>query len=120
MECTQKYIKRGNKMNDVRIRYFSATWCGPCKAYKPVIKKLKKAGYPIDMIDIDKDPILAESYRIMSVPTIKITKDDKVVESMVGVQSPDALLTKLHLHYPVIINSLSEIDNNKKKDESEG
>jgi len=97
-------------MNDVRIRYFSAAWCGPCKAYKPVIEKLKEAGYPIDMIDIDKDPIVAESYRIMSVPTIKITKDNKVVETMIGVQSADVLLTKMHLHYPVIINNLAEME----------
>ena len=54
-------------MDDVIIRYFGATWCGPCKQFKPVLNKLKKAGYPISFHDVDQDPILAESHRIQSV-----------------------------------------------------
>ena len=80
---------------DVRIKYFGATWCGPCKTFKPVIKKLEKAGYPIQIYDIDEDPVLAESYRIMSVPTLKIEVDGKVEETMVGIQDPDIEAIKL-------------------------
>jgi len=107
-------------MDNIRIRYFSASWCGPCKTYKPVIKKLKKAGYPIEIIDIDKEPVIAESFRIMSVPTIKITRDENVVETMVGVQDINTLLTKLHLYYPKIINDLSEVGDDENADESKG
>lgn len=99
------------EQNNVKIKYFGATWCGPCKIYKPVIKKLKEAGYPIEMIDIDKEAVVAESYRILSVPTIKIIKDDKEVESMVGVQDPNVLLSKLHLYYPVILSNIAQADN---------
>ena len=102
-------------MDNIKINYFSAAWCGPCKTFKPVIEKLKKAGYPINIIDIDKEPVIAESYRIMSVPTIKIVNEDKVVETMVGVQDINTLLTKLHLHYPKIINDLSEVEDDDKK-----
>ncbi len=96
-------------MDNIKINYFSAAWCGPCKTFKPVIKKLKKAGYPINIIDIDEEPVIAESYRIMSVPTIKIVNEDKVVETMVGVQDLNTLLTKFNLHYPKIVNDLSEL-----------
>ena len=105
--------------SDVRIKYFGATWCGPCKTYKPVIKKLEKAGYPIQIYDIDQDPVLAESYRIMSVPTIKIEVDGKVEETMVGIQDPDTLLGKFHIYYPKILSEISQAKP-EKKDESLG
>ena len=93
---------------DVRIKYFGATWGGPCKTFKPVIKKLEKAGYPIQIYDIDEDPVLAESYRIMSVPTLKIEVDGKVEETMVGIQDPDTLLGKFHIYYPKIISEMTQ------------
>ena len=86
-------------MDNVIIRYFGAAWCGPCKKYKPVLKKLEKAGYPISFHDVDQDPVLAESHRIQSVPQIKIEVDGKIKESMVGIQPLDVLLGKIHIHW---------------------
>ena len=80
-------------MDSVIIRYFGAAWCRPCKKYKPVIKKLEKAGYPISFHDVDQDPVLAESHRIQSVPQIKIE------ETMVGIQPLEVLLGKIHIHW---------------------
>ena len=86
-------------MDNVIIRYFGATWCGPCKKYKPVVKKLEKAGYPIMFHDIDQDPVLAESHKIMSVPQVKIEVGGKVVETMIGIQPVDILLGKIGIYY---------------------
>ena len=71
----------------------------PCKQFKPVLNKLKKAGYPISFHDVDQDPILAESHKIQSVPQIKIEVDGKVEETMVGIQPLDTLLGKIHIHW---------------------
>ena len=86
-------------MDNVIIRYFGAAWCGPCKKYKPVMKKIEKAGYPVMFHDIDQDPVLAESHRIMSVPQIKIEVGGKVVETMVGIQPVEILLGKIGIYY---------------------
>ena len=86
-------------MDDVIIRYFGAAWCGPCKKYKPVMKKIEKAGYPIMFHDIDQDPVLAESHKIMSVPQVKIEVGGKVVETMIGIQPVDILLGKIGIYY---------------------
>ena len=51
-------------MEDTRIYYFSAKWCGPCKTFKPVMEKLEEKGYPIYFVDIDEDQILAESHQM--------------------------------------------------------
>ena len=86
-------------MDNVIIRYFGATWCGPCKTFKPVIKKLEESGYPISFHDIDEDPVLAESHRVPSVPQIKIEVDGVVKETMIGIQPLDILLGKINIYW---------------------
>lgn len=47
---------------------FSATWCGPCQAMRPVVEQLRSQGYPIRAIDIDQHPELASRYKVLEVP----------------------------------------------------
>ena len=88
-------------MEDTRFLYFSAQWCGPCKAFKPVVEKLEEAGYPVYFSDIDDDPILAESHQIRGVPSILIEQNGQIVERLVGVQDPIALAAKFELYSPL-------------------
>ena len=86
---------------ETRIYYFSAEWCGPCKQFKPLMESLEIKGYPIYFQDVDTAPILAESYQIKSVPSIKIVQDNNVVDSMVGVQDPVSLVQKFEMYAPL-------------------
>ena len=43
----------------VEVKFFNATWCGPCKQMKPQMDRLVKAGYPVEYVDIDEQPTLA-------------------------------------------------------------
>ena len=56
---------------------FWAPWCGPCKAVGPILEELSKE-YSDKMkfvkVNVDENPEIAEKYRIMSIPTIKIFK----------------------------------------------
>ena len=72
-----------------RLEYYSAEWCGPCKAYKPTIQKLKDEGMAITIYDIDRDTEMTEKAGIMSVPTTIIYKDGEVLERLVGIQSKE-------------------------------
>ncbi len=87
--------------NNTRFLYFSAKWCGPCKAFKPAVEKLEEAGYPVYFADIDEDPVLAESHNIRGVPSILVEQDGKVVERMVGVQDPMTLAAKFQMYSPL-------------------
>lgn len=76
---------------------FWATWCMPCKMLAPTIEELAKEanGYKVGKVDIDKDPELAQKYRIMSIPTVLVFKNGKVAATSVGLQSKAKLQAML-------------------------
>ena len=66
-----------------RARYFTASWCGPCQSFKPIMEGLRAEGHDIEILDIDKYESLAKEYKIASVPTTvieEITVPNSVVE----------------------------------------
>ena len=70
-----------------KILRFSASWCQPCKM---LAKNLENTdlGVPIEVVDIDAAPELAEQYGIRSVPTLVYLKDGKEVGRQMGVKTP--------------------------------
>ncbi|QHQ59443.1 thioredoxin [Anaerocolumna sedimenticola] len=75
---------------------FWASWCGPCKMVAPIIDEVAeetKEVVKVGKINIDEEGELAEAFRIMSIPTLVVVKDGKVVESSVGVKPKKAILS---------------------------
>lgn len=77
---------------------FWAPWCGPCKAIAPILTELSRdlAGkVVIGKINVDEEGDLAGTYGVRAIPTMLLFKDGAVVETIVGMQSKDALKAKL-------------------------
>lgn len=77
---------------------FWAPWCGPCKMQLPIVEELSTelAGKAtIGKINVDEEPELASQFGVMSIPTLILFKDGQPVDKMVGLQSKDALKTKI-------------------------
>tara|TARA_R110000851_G_C12949832_1_gene553162 strand:+ start:324 stop:572 length:249 start_codon:yes stop_codon:yes gene_type:complete len=78
-----------------QAKYFTASWCGPCKLFKPIIKELIDEGYPIEILDIDTNESLARELNIRSVPTTIIFSDGVEVERFMGAKKKELIETKL-------------------------
>lgn len=77
---------------------FYATWCGPCQRLSPVIESVSKSysgKVSVFKVDVDKSPKLAERYGITSIPSIKMFKKGKLVDSTVGLLSESQLKDKI-------------------------
>ena len=57
-------------------------WCRPCQQMDPIIKQLKKDGYPITIIDVDKNP--NHGYQISSLPTTIFLNGKKEIDRIKG------------------------------------
>jgi len=76
-------------------KYFSASWCGPCKMFKPVVNELISEGHNIEIVDVDDNQSLAQQYQIQSIPTIVIEEDGQIVDGILGATSKDDLVQRL-------------------------
>ena len=77
------------------MKYFSATWCGPCKAFKPIMNEIANEGYSVEFIDVDQSQELAAKYGVRSVPTTIIEENGIEVNRFVGAIPKQQVLQKL-------------------------
>ena len=73
---------------------FFASWCGPCRMVGPILDEIAQEREDIKVckVDIDEQPELASRYRIMSVPTLMVLKEGRIVEQSVGAKPKHQIL----------------------------
>jgi thioredoxin 1 len=89
---------KGNKV--VLVDYW-APWCGPCRRVSPIVEELAKenAGkVAFAKLNTDENPMTAGKFGIMSIPTLQVWKDGKVVDQMVGAYPKQNISEMLKRH----------------------
>lgn len=78
---------------------FWASWCGPCRMVSPIIDELAKetSHAKIAKVNVDEEEELAEKFSVMSIPTLLVMKNGKVVNRVVGVRSKTDLAKMLNV-----------------------
>ena len=77
------------------MKYFSATWCGPCKTFKPIMNEIAGEGYSVQFIDVDQSQDLAAKHNVRSVPTTVIEENGIEVDRIIGSVSKQQVMSKL-------------------------
>ncbi len=76
---------------------FWAPWCGPCRAVVPLVEEIagERSDIQVGKINVDEEQDLARQFRIMSIPTLMVIKDGKVVNKAIGARSKQQILSML-------------------------
>ena len=76
---------------------FWAPWCGPCRMVVPVVEEIAKERPDIKVgkINVDEQPELAAQFGIMSIPTLVVIQNGKIINQAMGARSKSAILAML-------------------------
>ena len=76
---------------------FWAPWCGPCRMVVPMVEEIAKERPDIKVgkINVDENPELATQFRIMTIPTLVVMENGKIVNQAMGVRPKSAILAML-------------------------
>ena len=77
---------------------FWADWCGPCKMLSPVIESLAdqyKGKVLVGKVNVDEQPDLAAQFGVMSIPTLLVFEQGKLVRQAVGARPKAGVLELL-------------------------
>ncbi len=73
---------------------FYADWCGPCRMLAPILEELANEDHELKIckVNTDEAPSLAIKYGIDRIPTLLVFKNGVLVNTLMGVQSKEAIL----------------------------
>ena len=76
---------------------FWAPWCGPCRMVGPVLDEIEKERQDLLVvkINVDEEKELAETYRILTIPTLMVMQDGKILRQVSGARSRQEILDML-------------------------
>ena len=96
-------INKNNFQNEIMdsektvLLDFWAPWCAPCRMVVPVIEEIagERPDIKVGKINVDEQPELASKFSIMSILTLVVMKNGKIVQQVSGARPKKAILEML-------------------------
>ena len=93
---TSKNFEQEVSHSDVPVLLdFWASWCGPCKMVSPIVDEVAKeveGKAKVGKINVDQEQELASAFQVMSIPTLMVIQNGKLMKSSDGVRSKQEIL----------------------------
>src|SRR5580704_11206298 len=81
---------------------FWAPWCGPCRMLSPLLDEIareKEGAVRIAKVNYDDNPRLGQRFGIRSIPTLLLFNNGELKDTIVGLSSKQAILSKIEAMY---------------------
>ena len=96
-------IKKNNFQNEVLnsempvLLDFWAPWCGPCRMVGPIVDEIadERVDIKVGKVNVDEQPELAAQFGVMSIPTLVVMKNGKIVNQVTGARPNAQILAML-------------------------
>ena len=96
-------INKNNFQNEVLnsekpvLLDFWAPWCGPCRMVTPIVDEIaaERGDIKVGKVNVDEQPELAGRFGVMSIPTLVVMKDGKIIHQAVGARPKAQILAML-------------------------
>ncbi len=76
---------------------FWAPWCGPCRMVVPLVEEIaeERKDIKVGKVNVDEQSELAAQFGVMSIPTLVVIKDGKIVNQATGARPKSQILAML-------------------------
>ena len=76
---------------------FWAAWCGPCRMLSPIVDEVaeERSDIKVGKVNVDEQPELAGQFDVMSIPTLLVFENGKLVNRAVGARPKSGVLSLL-------------------------
>ena len=76
---------------------FWAPWCGPCRMVVPIVEEIadERPDIKVGKVNVDEESELASRFGIMSIPTLVVIENGKIVNQTMGAKPKDEILAML-------------------------